>query len=180
MAYVPYTVAEIAEHASKSKSKLQQHKIMYYDDIAAGDTIQYCGAVLSHFEAICRRIRKDLPHVTEISAQTDNARCYKSPQLLFGLYTVALLNGLRLLRYIHTGVQDGKGAIDGHFATTMRYIVLFCKMGNDVVTPAQIVQALWAYGGVNNCATELVYINRETIENFATTNKVIINHLSPA
>jgi hypothetical protein len=118
--------------------------------------------------------------VTEISAHTDNARCYKSPQLLFGLYTVALINGLSLMHYIHAGVQDGKGAIDGHFATAMRHIMLLWYMGNDVVTPAQIVQALWANGGVNNCVAELVDINRETIDNFVSTNKVIINHLSPA
>jgi hypothetical protein len=84
------------------------------------------------------------------------------------------------MRYIHTGVQDGEGAIDGHFATALRQIMLFCNMGNDVVTPAQIVQALWANGGVNNCVAELVDINRETIDNFVTINKVIINHLIPA
>jgi hypothetical protein len=58
--------------------------------------------------------------------------------------------------------------------------MLFCNMGNDVVTPAQIVQALRANGGVNNCVAELVDINRGTIDNFVTINKVIINHLSPA
>ena len=79
------------------------------------------------------------------------ARCYKKGNLIVGLYRISKAYGLRLLSYVHTGIQDGKGSIDAHFAMAMRHVHRYCNMGHDVVTSAELIQALHANGGVNNC-----------------------------
>jgi hypothetical protein len=125
--------------------------------------MQENGAVASYFEATCIRLKKDFPHINVIHLQTDNARCYKAPELIFALQLIAHSHCLKILCYIHTGIQDGKVPIDGHFATAMKHISRFCNMGNDVVTPVDLVKALRANGGLNNCTAVMVDINRVQI-----------------
>ena len=163
MVYSRYTAEQITKHGETSQHPLQPHHIVYYDHISSGDSMQDNGAVASYFEATCIRLRKDFPHINEIYVQTDNARCYKAPELIFALQLIAHSHCLKILCYIHTGIQDGKGPIDGHFATAMKHVSRFCNMGNDVVTPVDLVKALRANGGLNNCTAEMVDINRVPI-----------------
>jgi hypothetical protein len=78
------------------------------------------------------------------------------------------------LRYIHTGVQDGKGPIDGHFAVAMKHVSRYCDMGNNVVTPMDIVKALRANEGVNNSVAEMVSINQKKIIAFVKKYDTVI------
>jgi len=165
-------------YITPSTEDVQPHHISYYDHISSGDTTQDYQAVLSYFEAVCMRIKSDFPHVRQIYVQSDNARCYKTPELVYGVFEIAKQNGLELLRYIHTGVQDGKGPIDGHFATAMKHVSKYCNMGNNVVTPIDIVKGLRANGGVNNSVAEMVSINRKKINEFVQTNDSVIRKLS--
>ena len=149
-----------------------------YDHISSGDSKQDSAAVMSYFEASCMRLKKDFPHIKQIYVQSDNAKCYKTPELVFAMFEIAQQNGLELLCYIHTGVQDGKGPIDGHFATAMKQISKFCAAGNNIVTPVDIVNALRANGGVNNSIAEMVAINRTKIDAFLKKKCAIIKRLS--
>jgi hypothetical protein len=57
-----------------------------------------------------------------------------------------------------------KGPIDGHFAAAMVDISIFSNMGNDVVTPIDIVQALRANGGLKNAVGDLLSLNRSKLQ----------------
>lgn len=110
------------------------------------------------------RMKIDLPHVTEILIQSDNAKCYKPNELLVGLSKTVSSHGLKLLVMVHSGVQDGKGPIDGHFGTSMKHVTQYCNSGHDVATGRDIVHALQAIGGVCNSVELLVGINRSAVE----------------
>ena len=77
---------------------------------------------MSYFEASCMRLKKDFPHIKQIYVQSDNAKCYTTPELVFAMFEIAQQNGLELLCYIHTGVQDGKGPIDGRASPMILWV----------------------------------------------------------
>ena len=164
------------ERESSEETLLDYH-ITYYDHISSGDSKQDYVAVMSYFEAVCRRITTELPHVRSLYVQSDNARCYKKGNLIVGLYRISKAYGLKLLSYVHTGIQDGKGSIDAHFATAMRHVHRYCNMGHDVVTSAELIQALRANGGVNNSVAEMIGINRTQVAKFNRDNSAIIGPL---
>ena len=89
---------------------LKDFKITYFDHISSGDSKQEYVAVMSYFDAVCRRIVIDFPHIKSLYVQSDNSRCYKKGILILGLFLTARAHGLELLSYVHTGIQDGKGS----------------------------------------------------------------------
>ena len=142
MAYTGYTASQKEDHArERSNCELQPHHISYYEHISSRDSKQYPPSVMSYFEASCMRIKKDLPCVQQIYVQYNNEKCYKTPELVFDMFEIARRNGLHILCYIHTGVQYGKGPIDGHFIAAMKHISKLCAAGNDIVTPLDIARA---------------------------------------
>ena len=178
MVYTRYTEEEKLEHYLCTEKVLEPHHISYFDQISSGDSTQDWAAVLTYFEASCLSIIKQFPHVCEMIVQTDNARAYKTPELILGMKLVAEKHGLRIVRYIHTGVQDGKGPIDGHFAVAMKHVLRYCNSGNNVVTPVQIVDALRSNGGVNNSISEMISINRPHIARFIQEYRDVIGRIS--
>lgn len=110
-------------------------------------------------------IKNDLVHVTELIIQSDNAKCYKCNELLIGLQNVVKCHGLKLLMMVHSGVQDGKGPIDGHFSTAMKNVTRYCNSGNEISTGKELVHDLQANGGVTNSVATLVVINRNAVAN---------------
>ena len=51
-------------------------------------------------------------------------------------------------------------------------------MGYNVITSAELIQALRANGGVSNSITEMIGINRHQVENFDSDNAAVIRQLS--
>jgi hypothetical protein len=62
----------------------------------------------------------------------------------------------------------------------MRHILQFCNMGNNVVTPEDIITALSANGGVNNSVAEMISLDRDTMFLFLKKHSHIIERLAPA
>jgi hypothetical protein len=92
------------------------------------------------------------------------------------MYNIAKYHGLELINYIHTGVQYGKGPIDG-LGTAMAHVQRFCNTGNDILTPEDIFTALRSDGGVNNILAEMVAVNRDAIQKFVALHEPIIKRL---
>jgi hypothetical protein len=116
-----------------------------------------------------------------VPAQTYNARCNKSLELLLTMYKISKYHGLELINYINTGIQygiqDGKGPINGHSSTAIAHINRLCNTGNDIITPEDIVTALRPNGGVNNSLAEMVAVNRDEMQNFVALHGPIIKGL---
>ena len=91
--------------------------------------------------------------------------------LLIGLMLVSKNRPkLRIEKIIHTKTQDGKGSIDAHFALAMNHVMRYVNMGNNVISPVQLVYALLSNGGINNEMAELVMIDRKTLNTLLTEN----------
>jgi len=132
---------------------------LYYDFMSMGDTMQDYFMVLSGIEAMLCELKKDLPHITSIVLQSDNAWCYQSTALIYGIVMLNLMCPIKILRFIYTETQDGKCFIDAHFAIAMAHVMQYVSMDNNVITPTQLVQALNSNGGVRNTKAVLYTVN---------------------
>ena len=150
------------------------HKLLttYYDHISDGDSKQDWQAVLAICEAIMCNIEIDYPHIKEIVFQSDNARCYQSASLIYGLMLISCnREKLRIIRLIHTETQDGKCSIDAHFAIAMACIMRYVNEGNNVISPVQLVYALSNNAHLNNVSAELFSFDRSKIDQLVSDNK---------
>ena len=66
---------------------------------------------------------------------------------------------------MHSGAQDSKSALDGHFAKGMQHVKRFFNSGHDAITPIGLMKALRSNGGTPNSVAELVAIHRNAIDN---------------
>ena len=112
-----------------------------------------------------------MPNVTKIYVQSDNAKCYRSAFLVVGMALVAQHHKITIPRFIHTGVQDGKGPIDAHFATSNRHVVCYVNEGNNVITPYDLVKALQHGNGVNNSQVNLIHVDRTHLQSLMSANE---------
>ncbi len=177
MVYSRYT-EEAKEVAAQAGKQLEPFNITYYDHISTGDSKQDWFAVLSYFEAVIIRMKKDLPHVKRVYVQCDNANCYRTVPLLLGMVLLGINHEVEVKRDTHSGIQDGKSPLDAHFATAMRHVLLYCNEGHDVVTPVQLVNALRSNGGVRNSVAELVGVNRLEMASYLSKYSAAIADLS--
>lgn len=101
-------------------------------------------------------IQRDLPHVTQICLQSDNASSYQNAFVAVILPILSSAHGIKITRFVHTETQDGKSLLDAHFARAARKVRVWVQQGLDCVTPSQLVSALIADGGMPNTMAELV------------------------
>lgn len=157
-----------SRHVNEKKEEqddLLPYKINYINHVSSGDAKQDLQAALSCFEACLMQLKNEQPYVNEIYLGSDNAKCYKSPELMFLLNIIAKHYDIKIIYCVHAGVQDSKSALDGHFVKVMKYVNRFCNRGNDVITPIGLVKALRSNGGILNAVAELVGINRMVVDN---------------
>ena len=141
-------------------------QIHYFDSISFGDNLQDSSAVISILECLLMRIRRILPSMKRITLQSDNASCYMSQYVLMAVPILSLFHDIRVVRFLHTGTQDGKSSLDGHFATSTRWIREYLKEGNNALTASQLVEAMRSNGGLPNTIVELIRHDRGRLNEF--------------
>ena len=87
-------------------------------------------------------MKKNNPNVNNAIIQSDSAQCYQKSILLYGLMCLNALSPIKISRFIHTETQDSKFSIDAHFAMEMGHVTRYVNMGNNVISPSQLVTAL--------------------------------------
>lgn len=135
----------------------------YYDHLCSTDNKQNKGAVVSLLEAAMIAIKRDLPVVSELVVQSDNASNYQNTCMILLLPVIGAAHGFWIKRYIHTETQDGKSVLDAHFAQAGRQIGRWIQQGNNCLTPTQLIVAMTSNGGLPNTLAELVEYNRPAI-----------------
>lgn len=78
-------------------------------------------------EAFLTQLSVELPHIRTVALQSDNAGCYQVKELLLLIAILNTSNQIRIVRFIHTETQDGKGLIDAHFAKGTAHLTKFMK-----------------------------------------------------
>lgn len=98
----------------------------------------------------------------------------KKGRLKIIIYLITNSYGLIIVIYVHTGIQDGKGSLDAHFANAIMHIIRYVNMGFNVVTSVELVNALHENGGISNTHAKIIGINCPQIKLIETTNQVLI------
>ena len=78
-------------------------------------------------EASLKQLSVELPRIRTVTLQSDNAGCYRAKELLLLIAILNTINQIRIVRFIHTETQDGKGLIDAHFAKGTAHVMKFMK-----------------------------------------------------
>lgn len=138
---------------------------VYFDHVA--EHTQDKTAVVALIEAMIVSIKRDLPHITSIVVQSDNASYYQNSLVAVVLPVLGAAYGLRVSRFIHTEASDGKSPLDAHFARAMKKAVSWVQQGNSCTTPLHLVEALAADGGLPNSVAQLVEYDSERLEQLA-------------
>ena len=172
-----YTLNDKEGVADHDLERARDFNISYYDHIAKNDSKQDALAVFCLMELIVIRIKKDLPHVKTISFQSDNAKCYQAGELLLYCILIATKYGVGITRFIHTDTQDGKSAIDGHFAIAMKRVMALVDMGMNAVTSQQLVVLLNQPGGHINSIAELYVIDRNKVSEVRSQHSEVLASL---
>jgi len=84
---------------------------------------------------------------------------------------------IMFFRFIHTETQDGKSALDAHFARSSQFILNWCKEKNNCVTPTQAVIALSSHGGLPNTIVHLVTIDRSHLHRLENLLQIVNDKL---
>ena len=97
-------------------------KTVYLDQILEETNKQGSIMVAAMVECMLHQIAKELPHIKKVTLQSDNAGCYRAKDLALALPIVSQ-NAPKIVRFVHTETQDGKGLIDAHFAQGTRHVL---------------------------------------------------------
>ena len=147
--------------------KVTSKYTVYLEQVVSDGNKQDALSVYSLLDAALGQIANEMPFVSSIILQTDNAKSYNNT---FLLCAIPLLNityqedGLTISEFIHTETQDGKTILDAHFARMMKFVRQFMSscLDNEVRkinTPGTLGYALSHNGGVKNVGVQVVNTN---------------------
>jgi hypothetical protein len=164
------------------KSKQSVQKMKYIDQIMTGGSKQDCFAVLALFEAVINSIIVNIPFLKEGTAISDNAGCYTAKTALLVIPILNIKNKEKFFvrSWNHSETQDGKGAVDAHFAIASNHLLQYmkCVKDNKVIrinTEQDLADALAWNGGIPNSIVQLVHVDRERSKEICDFFKAITN-----
>lgn len=144
---------------------------VYYDQIMKEGTPQDAAAVVSFIEASLVSITDQFAFIKEVTVQSDNAKCYQSSFLIFGIIFLNKVfenRDIKVCELFHTETQDGKSQLDAHFAQANSYlksylIDLEINKIKRIMTGDELASALSSKAGMTNCIVQTVSINDEVL-----------------
>lgn len=153
-------------------------KRWYFHQLVEGTKKQGGLAVLAMADTIFAKIKHELPHLSQMAVQSDNAKCYHLAEYVLLLPIVAARHGLVLTSNSHSAVQNGKGdldqnfgvlskAIDRHMTTTADPDVKTGVVRNDASTPAEIWFCLANGGTLTQASVSLVTVDEAQLQRCA-------------
>jgi hypothetical protein len=136
-------------------------KNLYVDQVMSGSSKQSAANTTSMLEALMWQLDGALTDIEEIVLQSDNASNYQGNTLLFSIPLMNCIHRIKIVRYILTETQDGKGLIDAHFAHGTIHVTIYLKTATSnrvsrVATPAGLARAIAFNGGIQNSFVQLV------------------------
>ena len=104
-----------------------QRYTLYIDQIIINGNKQDTNTVVALLKCTLMQLSDDLPFITEVILQSDNAHCYQNSSLLVAIAVLndKFKNKIFVSQFIHSKTQDGKTILDAHFATAMRHLATF-------------------------------------------------------
>ena len=127
-------------------------------------------AVASIIESLLKTVKTEQPFITEAFLRSDNGACYHNAPLLFALPAIGSRTGIQIKRYDFSEPQAGKDICDRKIAPMKAHIRRYVNERHDVVTAAEMKEALESHGGITGCRAAVANIN--TANETGGTNKL--------
>ena len=127
-------------------------------------------AVASIIESLLKTVKTEQPFITEAFLRSDNGACYHNAPLLFALPAIGSRTGIQIKRYDFSEPQAGKDICDRKIAPMKAHIRRYVNERHDVVTAAEMKEALESHGGITGCRAAVAKIN--TANETGGTNKL--------
>ena len=108
-------------------------------------------SVASIVEHLLITIKQEHPDVKAAYLKSDNAGCYHNASLILSLKSIGERTGISVRRYDFSDPQSGKDVCDRKIAPMKGHIKRWINEKHDVVTAADMKEALQSYGGVRGC-----------------------------
>lgn len=135
--------------------------IFFIDHVVQNSNLQNVAMTLNILDAVCYRVKLQLPSCKFISLVTDNANSYQNNTFPLLAYFICKEHGLSLRVVLHPDSQDGKCLVDAHFAVSSRVVDRYITSTQlQVETPDDLVTALTYNGGVKKTAVDMICIER--------------------
>ena len=158
--------------------------IVYIDQIIQQGNKQDAFAVLALLEAALRIITQDLPYITEIILQSDNAATYQNHFLTVGIHQLNcnFKGNIFISEYVHSETQDGKTILDAHFGSSVHHLNKFMRVWRPNVvtriqTPNGLGYALTNSGGLTNTIVQLINIERTKLDTIKNQINPVVDKL---
>jgi len=142
---------------------------VYLNQLLSDSNKQDSLSVFSLLDAAMAQIAEELPFITKLILQTDNAKSYSNNFLLCAISVLNVTYHDKLLaisEFIHTETQDGKTILDDFFARSMKFINNWlAKQDQNKVkrigTATDLGRALSHNGGIRNMMVQVLTTNKE-------------------
>ena len=142
---------------------------VYLNQLLSDSNKQDSLSVFSLLDAAMSQIHEELPFITELILQTDNAKSYSNNFLLCAISLLNVVhehNSLSIIEFIHTETQDGKTILDAFFARCMKFVKNYISIHDTnkvkkIGTALELGKALSHGGGMNNTMVQVLTTNKE-------------------
>lgn len=116
-------------------------------------------SVVSILEHLLATIKQEHPGVNIAFLKSDNAGCYHNGTLILSLEAIGERTGIHIQRYDYSDPQSGKDICDRKIAPMKGHIQRWINENHDVLTAADMKEALESYGGVRGCRVVVAEID---------------------
>ncbi|KAL9973895.1 hypothetical protein ACROYT_G020402 [Oculina patagonica] len=108
-------------------------------------------SVASILERFLASVKQEHSDVETAYLKSDNARCYHNASLILSLKSIGEKTGISIRRYDFSDPQSGKDVCDSNIAPMKGHMQRWVNEKHDIVTAADMKEALESYGGVRGC-----------------------------
>ena len=157
--------------------------LVYIDQILMNSNKQDGMSVVGLLEACLTSIHNQLPFISQLTIQSDNATTYQNGHLIIGIHllNIKMRGKVFVDGFIHTETQHGKTILDAHFASTNRHLKNFMLTYTQnrvtrIQTPLGLAYALSFNTGVRNTMVQLIELDEAKLEEISIVLEPVVKH----
>lgn len=117
--------------------------------------------VMATIQIVVENIQSRYPNIKKLTLQSDNASCFASHDNIPYIHHLnkeleTKMMDIRIVRWIYTEAQTGKGKLDTHFSYVNTLFESYVEDGNDILTEKDIYLSLKFQGGIKGSTSILI------------------------
>ena len=148
--------------------------LVYIDQILTNSNKQDGMSVIALLESCLTSLHSQLPFISQLTIQSDNATTYQNGHLIVGIHllNIKMKGKLFVSDFIHSETQHGKTILDAHFASTNCHLKNFMLTYTQnrvtrIQTPHGLAFSLSFNTGVKNTMVQLIEMNEMKLKDIS-------------